>query len=49
MVSVSGQKEPVHVDSSFGDVSSIMIKPDQIYNNFNLLDDEEEEPKAKKH
>ncbi len=31
-------------DSSFGDVSSIMIMPDQIYNNnFNLLDDEEVE------
>lgn len=31
-------------DSSFGDVSSIMIMPDQIYNNnFNLLDDEEGE------
>lgn len=29
-------------ESSFGDVSSIMIMPDQIYNNFNLLDDEEE-------
>ena len=28
-------------ESSFGDVSSIMIMPDQIYNNFNLLDDDE--------
>ncbi len=29
-------------ESSFGDVSSIMIMPDQIYNNFNLLDDEDD-------
>lgn len=28
-------------ESSFGDVSSIMIMPDQMYNNFNLLDDDE--------
>jgi hypothetical protein len=37
-------------DSSFGDMSSIMIRPDQIYNNnFNLLDDDDENsPKKKK-
>lgn len=28
--------------NSFCDMSSIMINPDQIYNNFNLLEDEEE-------
>lgn len=30
-----------NVESSFGDVSSIMIMPDQLYNNFNLLEDED--------
>ena len=36
-------------ESSFGDVSSIMIMPDQIYNNnFNLLDDDENSPVKKK-
>lgn len=29
------------VENSFGDVSSILIMPDQIYNNFGLLDDDE--------
>ena len=29
-------------DNSFGDMSSIMITPDQMYNNFNLLEDEED-------
>ena len=33
----------MNYDSSFGDVSSIMIMPDQMYNNFNLLEDEEQE------
>lgn len=28
-------------EKEFGDMSSIMIAPDQIYNNFNLLEDEE--------
>jgi hypothetical protein len=28
-------------ESSFGDVSSIMIMPDQIYNNFDLLEDDD--------
>ena len=32
----------VQQDSSFGDVSSIMIKPDQIYGNFNLLEDDDQ-------
>ena len=40
-------KEAAVEDSSFGDVSSIMIQPDQHYNNFNLMDDEEEEPDLK--
>jgi hypothetical protein len=31
----------LNAESSFGDVSSIMIMPDQIYNGFNLLDDDE--------
>jgi hypothetical protein len=35
-------------ESSFGDVSSIMIMPDQIYNNFNLLDDDENVSPQKK-
>jgi hypothetical protein len=40
----SPSKQAAIEDSSFGDVSSIMIMPDQIYNNnFNLLDDEEAE------
>jgi hypothetical protein len=34
-------------NNSFGDMSSIMIMPDQIYNNnFNLLDDDDEESAA---
>ena len=37
-------------EKEFGDMSSIMIAPDQIYNNFNLLEDEEaaEQPVQKK-
>ena len=35
-----GKSETIE-ESSFGDVSSIMIQPDQHYNNFNLLDDED--------
>lgn len=31
----------LHKEKEFGDMSSIMIAPDQIYNNFNLLEDEE--------
>jgi len=35
-------EEQAHMyESSFGDVSSIMIMPDQIYNNFNLLEDDD--------
>ncbi len=29
------------IESSFGDVSSILIMPDQIYNFNNILDDDE--------
>jgi hypothetical protein len=33
-------EKALNYESSFGDVSSIMIMPDQMYNNFNLLEDE---------
>ncbi|CDW75472.1 UNKNOWN [Stylonychia lemnae] len=35
-------EKALNYESSFGDVSSIMIMPDQMYNNFNLLEDENE-------
>lgn len=41
------EEQAVMYESSFGDVSSIMIMPDQIYNNFNLLEDEERSPNKK--
>lgn len=44
---MGGLKMDEHVpmyESSFGDVSSIMIMPDQMYNNFNLLEDDEQKP-----
>ena len=37
----------MNVESSFGDVSSIMIAPDQMYGNFNLLEDEDASPNKK--
>jgi len=33
-------EKALNYESSFGDVSSIMIMPDQMYNNFNLMEDE---------
>ncbi len=30
-------------EKSFGDMSSIMINPDQMYNDFNLMEDEQVE------
>jgi hypothetical protein len=38
----------MNVESTFGDVSSIMIMPDQIYGNFNLMEDEEQVTPGKK-
>ena len=33
-------KDEKEHEQSFGDMSSIMINPDQIYNDFNLMEDE---------
>jgi hypothetical protein len=38
----AAQDEALAGSESFGDMSSIMIMPDQIYNGFNLLDEGEE-------
>ena len=41
MGGMKGQKEQaLHYESSFGDMSSIMIMPDQLYKDFNLIEDE---------
>ena len=49
VVEGESQKEEqlIKADDSFGDVSSIMIRPDQLYNNFNLMEDEESPQKKK--
>lgn len=40
-VGIYNQNEDININSSFGDMSSIMITPDQIFNNFNLMDDDD--------
>ena len=40
---IEDEKDEEGDEKSFGDMSSIMINPDQMYNDFNLMEDEQVE------
>jgi hypothetical protein len=42
-VQIEDEKNEEGDEKSFGDMSSIMINPDQMYNDFNLMEDEQVE------